>query len=271
MTYSASMTIDYSTQTTLITGASAGIGVAIARQLAARGSDLVLVARRADRLEALAAELAAEHGITATAVPFDLGIPAAGRALAAELEARGITITSLVNNAGFGTWGEFTNENPDQLEQMIALNITALVDLTLAFIAPLKLNGTGILVNVASLAAYQPSPRMAVYAATKAFVLSFTEALWYESRDSGLRVLCLSPGATSSEFFEVVGTDEASGGSSMQTPEQVATTMVRTLDRRRSVPSVASGAQNAAIAAIVKLIPRRATVVAMGRLTGRRP
>ncbi len=189
--------IVYRTQTTLITGASAGLGAEFARQFAARGSNLVLVARRADRLQALADELSAKHQITVAVVPFDLTVPAAGEALAEEVARRGIAVTSLVNNAGFGTHAPFRKDDPARMQQEIGLNVASLVDVTRAFIDQL----TGVLVNVASTLGYQPWPNAAVYGATKAFVLSFTEALWQESRGTGLRVLAISrarPGPSSS-------------------------------------------------------------------------
>ena len=129
--------IDYHNQTTIVTGASSGLGAEFARQLAARGSNLVLVARRADRLEALAEELTRAHGVTVTVVARDLGQPDAGRTLRAELESRGIHATGLVNNAGFGTHNAFTDEDPDRLQDMIALNVGALVDLSRAYFEPL--------------------------------------------------------------------------------------------------------------------------------------
>ncbi|MEU0675586.1 SDR family NAD(P)-dependent oxidoreductase [Streptomyces sp. NPDC006172] len=162
--------IDYRTQTTLITGASAGLGAEFARQFAERGSNLVLVARRADRLQALADELSAKHRITVTVVPFDLAAPGAGEALAKEVARRGITVTSLVNNAGFGTHAPFRQEDAARVQQEIGLNVASLVDVTRALIGQL----TGVLVNVASSLGYQPWPNAAVYGATKAFVLSLS-------------------------------------------------------------------------------------------------
>ena len=135
----------------------------------------MLVARRADRLESLAEELTRAHGVTVTVVARDLGQPDAGRTLRAELESRGIYATGLVNNAGFGTHDAFTDEDPERLQDMIALNVGALVDLSRAYIDPLTSADTGVLINVASLLGFQPTPYMSVYGATKAFVLSFTE------------------------------------------------------------------------------------------------
>ncbi|MFF7047281.1 SDR family NAD(P)-dependent oxidoreductase [Streptomyces griseorubiginosus] len=255
--------IDYRTQTTLITGASAGLGAEFARQFAERGSDLVLVARRADRLQALADELSAKHQVTVTVVPFDLGVPAPGEALAREVARRGITVTSLVNNAGFGTHAPFRQEDAERVQQEINLNVASLVDVTRAFIDQL----TGVLVNVASSLGYQPWPNAAVYGATKAFVLSFTEALWQESRGSGLRVLALSPGPTRTEFFDTAGSDDMARGVRLQTPRQVVTNALRTLDRRNPPPSVVSGAFNWAMTLTSRFTTRRANVLAFGAMT----
>ncbi|MFJ5546629.1 SDR family NAD(P)-dependent oxidoreductase [Streptomyces sp. NPDC093225] len=261
--------VDYRGRTTLITGASAGLGTEFARRLAARGSDLVLVARRAERLEALAAELSATYGVKAEPIVMDLAVAGSGALLAAEVERRGITLSSVVNNAGFGTFGPFHEEDPERLREEIGLDVTAVVDISRAFIGGLRERGEGVLVNVASMAAYQPIPNMAVYGASKAFVLSFTEALWQESRGTGLRVLALSPGATRTEFFDVLGTEDAAGVAPMQTAEQVVRTALRALDRRNPPPSVISGAANRVSAYAGRLLSRRRLVKTVARMTGR--
>jgi uncharacterized protein len=259
--------IDYRKQTTIVTGASSGLGAEFARQLAARGSNLVLVARRADRLESLAEELTRDHGITVTVIARDLGQPDAGRALRAELESRGIHATSLVNNAGFGTHDAFKDEDAARLQSMIALNVGALVDLSRAYIDPLTSAGSGVLINVASLLGFQPTPYMSVYGATKAFVLSFTEGLWEESRGSGLRVLAVCPGAMDTEFFDAAGSQTADYGAKRLTPEAVVKTALATLDRRSAPPSVITNGRPLALA--TKLLPRRQVVQIMGRMARR--
>jgi len=259
--------IDYHRQTVIVTGASSGLGAEFARQLARRGSDLVLVARRADRLESLAAELTHAHGVTVTVVARDLGLPDAGRTLRAELESRGIHATGLVNNAGFGTHDAFTEEDPDRLQSMIALNVSALVDLSRAYIDPLASADTGVLINVASLLGFQPTPYMSVYGATKAFVLSFTESLWEESRDTGLRVLAVCPGATRTEFYDAAGSQSADYGAKRATPADVVRTALDTLDRRSAPPSVITNGRPLALAS--KFLPRRLIVRFMGRMARR--
>ncbi len=257
--------VDYTRQTALITGASAGIGAEFARQLAARGADLVLVARREDKLAELAGHLRAAHHVEVTVVPADLGEPAAGSRLAAELDRRGIVVTTLVNNAGFGTYGPFADEDPDRVAAEIRLNVEAVVTVTRAFLPQLLAAGTGALVNVASTAAYQPVPGMAVYAATKAFVRSFTEALWQETKGSGLRVTTLSPGATETEFFDVVGSRDASVGR-FQTPARVVRTALSAVDRTNPPPDVVLGHANRLTAFATRFAPRGALLAMTERV-----
>jgi uncharacterized protein len=259
--------VDYHRQTVIVTGASSGLGAEFARQLARRGANLVLVARRADRLRSLAAELTRAHGVTVTVVARDLGLPDAGRTLRAELESRGIYATGLVNNAGFGTHDAFTDEDPERLQSMIALNVSALVDLSRAYIGPLAAADTGVLINVASLLGFQPTPYMGVYGATKAFVLSFTESLWEETHGTGLRVLAVCPGAMQTEFFDAAGSQSADYGAKRATPADVVTIALDTLDRRSAPPSVITNGRPLALAG--KVLPRRRTVRLMGWL-GRR-
>ena len=248
--------LDYRRHTVLVTGASSGIGAAFARGLAARGASPVLVARRRDRLDALAAEIGGH------VIALDLSAPGAGPALANELAARGLEVTSVVNNAGFANHGSFHAHDLADLRREIAVDVTSVVEISRTFIEPLRRRGDGFLVNVASMAAYQGSPTMAVYGAAKAFVLSFTEALWYESRDTGLRVLAVSPGATDTEFFDVAG-ESSSAGARRAAPTDVVTTAFAALDRRNPPPSVAVGRANrfAAAAGRMLLTRRRSTVL----------
>ncbi|MCC3280493.1 SDR family NAD(P)-dependent oxidoreductase [Arthrobacter sp. zg-Y40] len=259
--------LDFPNQTILITGASSGIGAAFARALAARGAGLVLVARRRDRLDALAAELRAAHGVTVTAITQDLGSPSAGAELSAAVAAAGLQVTGVINNAGFGTFGDFVEEDPDRLAQEIAVDISAPVRISAAFLPGMVKTGTGFLINVASMAAYTPTPRMAVYGAAKAFVLSFTESLWAETRGTGVTVFALSPGATSTEFNAVVGTENATAGARMRTPDDVVATALTHLARRNPGPSVIDGRLNRVGAAAARMMSRRGTVAMMHRVT----
>ncbi|MEV4703338.1 SDR family oxidoreductase [Actinoplanes sp. NPDC049316] len=248
----------YRDTTILITGASSGIGAEFARRLAERGADLVLVARREDRLHGLAAEIRRNRpDAEVTCLATDLARPRPGASLRAALAERGITVGALVNCAGLGLTGPFLEAAPEALHQQIDVNVSALTDLTATFLPDIVARGDGALVNVASLTAYQPVPGMAVYAATKAFVLRFTEALAYELRGTGVRVLALSPGATRSEFYTVSGTDES--GVSFESPAEVVSTALRALDSHGRA-SVVSGRRNKIMAAAAGLLPRRLVV-----------
>ena len=188
------------TPVALVTGASAGLGSEFARQLSAKGYRLVLVARRKNRLDALAAELG--H---ARSVASDLSAPGAAAALMADLAAHDETVSLLVNNAGFGLGGKFAALDGPRQREMIDLNCGALVELAHAALPDMLAKKRGAILNVASTAAFQPGPGMAVYFATKAFVLSFSEALHEELRGSGVTVTVLCPGPTATEFGEVAG------------------------------------------------------------------
>lgn len=185
---------------TLITGASAGLGVEFARQCVARGQEVVLVARRRDRLNLLAAEVGNAHVIAA-----DLSEPGAATKIVAEAMSRGLWVRTLINNAGFGLRGRFDELPLDRQLEMIDLNIRALTNLSFVVINDMVLKGGGSILNVASTAAFQPGPKMAVYFATKAFVLSFTEALHEEWQNCGIKVSALCPGPTRTEFGDVAG------------------------------------------------------------------
>jgi short-subunit dehydrogenase len=261
------MTIDHHGATALVTGASSGIGAEFARQLAARGAHLVLVARRADRLEELADELRDAFGSTVHVIPADLAQPRPAAMLAAEVAKLGLTVDTVVANAGFGTFGTFEDEDPDRIAEEIALNVAGLVDVAREFYPAMLAAGRGALVTVASVAAYQPIPKMAVYGATKAFVLSFTEALWFEARHSGLRVLALSPGATGTDFFDIAGSD-GHFGSKRATPASVVSLAMRTLDKPNGPGSVIAGVGNRTAAWGERFAPRRVVVALAGRLSG---
>ena len=184
----------------LITGASAGLGVDFARQLSKKGQRLVLAARRKDRLDALASELG-----NARAVEIDLSRPGSVAALMRDLDAAGDQVETLVNNAGFGLRGRFAELDPARQREMIDLNCGALTDLCRAIAPQMVERRSGAILNVASTAAFQPGPNMAVYFATKAYVLSFTEALHEELKPHGVKVSALCPGPTRTEFGEVAG------------------------------------------------------------------
>ncbi|MFC6354880.1 SDR family NAD(P)-dependent oxidoreductase [Luethyella okanaganae] len=255
--------------TALITGASSGLGVEFARELAERGTDLVLVARRQDRLEGLAVELAERFGTVSTVIPLDLTAPGAVDELVADLESRAISVSTLVNNAGFGSYGRFGSLAPERVSDEVGLNVTALTALTRALWPGLIAHArtapaTGALINIASTAAFQPIPFMSVYAATKSYVLSFTEGLWYEAKGTGLKVLALCPGPTDTEFKKVAENERLFFGNP-QNARQVIAVAFRALDRRSTPPSVISGLGNAASARSAGLVPKRSLLTALGR------
>jgi len=194
---------------TLITGASAGLGEGFARALAAKGENLILTARRADRLEALAAELRAKYGIQVHLFPADLAQREGPAQLLAAIAAAGLTIDQLINNAGYGVQGAFADGDDAAQLGMIDLNCRALVALTHGVLPQMIARRTGGVLNVASTAAFQPGPWLAVYYATKAFVLSFSEAIHEEVKQHGVRVAALCPGPTRTEFADVAGMGES--------------------------------------------------------------
>lgn len=189
-------------KTALVTGASTGIGAEFARQIAAQKNNLVLVARSEDKLQELAEELQSKYGIQAYAIAQDLTEPQAGSTIFEKIKHQGLNIDLLVNNAGFGDYGIFSDRPLEKQMAMIQLNVKVLVELTGLFLPPMKRQGAGGIINIASIAGFQPLPKMSVYAATKAFVLSFTEALWAENKDTGVKILVVCPGPTESEFYK---------------------------------------------------------------------
>ncbi|HEY1350890.1 MAG TPA: SDR family oxidoreductase [Ktedonobacteraceae bacterium] len=244
----------YQGKTALVTGASSGIGLVFARALAERGMSLALVARSEERLHTLATELAQQYAIRTEVIPADLGQQTAARQVYQEVKARGLSIDLLVNNAGFATNGAFETLAPERDHEQVMVDVTAVVDLTHAFIPELLKHAPGTaIINVASTAGFQPLPYMAVYGASKAFVLSFSEALAEEYRRRGLRVLALCPGATETPFFDVAG--EAASVGRRRTPEQVVATGLRALEQGRSV--AIDGSFNALLARVPRLFPRR--------------
>jgi short-subunit dehydrogenase len=234
----------------LVTGASAGLGVEFARRLSKRGFRLVLVARRKERLEQLASELG-----NARAVAIDLSKTGAAAKLMADIAAAGETVDLLVNNAGFGLIGRFAEREPERLREMIDLNCGALSELCRAVAPAMVERRSGRILNVASTAAFQPGPKMAVYFATKAFVLSLTEALHEELKPHGIAVSCLCPGPTRTEFGDVAGF----GGNglfdrvAMDAPAVVEAGLAG-LDRNRAV--VVTGWLNKLGAASTRFAPR---------------
>jgi hypothetical protein len=246
--------MEYKGQRALVTGASSGIGAVFARELARRGADLVLVARSEGKLAALADELSGAYGVTAEAVAADLAKPSAATELAAALRARDLRIDILINNAGFGLFAPLDQADEAVLTDMVRLNVETLVDLTRLYLPGMLERDRGAIVNVGSTAGFQPVPYMAVYGATKAFVLSFTEALWAETRGTGVRVTALCPGSTDTGFFDVAG-DGAQVGHRIS-PEKVVRAAFRALDRRASTV-VTGGLESWMLTNSSRLAPRQ--------------
>lgn len=249
--------------TTVITGASSGIGEVFARRLAALGRNVLLVARSEDKLVTLCNELGRSNSVRAQYVAMDLSQPESPARLFEEAEKRGLTVDMLINNAGFGSFGDFVKADLDRELNMIDLNIKALVELTYRFLPPMRERKQGAIINVASTAGFQAVPFMATYAATKAFVLSFSEALWEENRPHGVKVMALCPGVTDTNFFEAARGQKPPARVS-QTPEDVVDTALRALARGKS--HVISGWTNRAMMEAERLAPRSLITRMAGRM-----
>ena len=249
--------------TTLITGASSGIGEVFARKLAARGRNVLLVARSEEKLVTLCNELGRSNSIRAQYVALDLSKPESAAQLFEEAGKRGLTVEMLINNAGFGSMGDFSKLDLARELNMIDLNIKSLVELTHHFLQPMIERRQGAIINVASTAAFQPVPFMATYAATKAFVLSFSEALWEENRPHGIKVLALCPGVTDTNFFEAARGHKPPARVS-QTPEEVVDTALRGLAQGKS--HVISGWTNFLMTQSERLAPRSLITRVAGRM-----
>ncbi|MGA2377076.1 MAG: SDR family oxidoreductase [Candidatus Sulfotelmatobacter sp.] len=244
-------------QTALITGASGGIGYELARLFARDRYNLVLVARSAEKLDQVAAELQSQFGIAVKTVGLDLAVAPAVKFLFDQLQREGLEIDVLINNAGFGGFGEFDGMPEDEILGQIHLNIAALTQLTRLFLPPMLARHSGKVMNVASTAAFQPGPLMAVYYATKAYVLSFSEALANEVAGSGVVVSCFCPGATDTGFAKRAGTENSRLFRKLRpmNAEVVARDGYRGLMAGRTI--VISGMQNWLVAESVRFAPRK--------------
>ena len=223
----------YRGSTALVTGASKGIGAAFAEQLAARGMNLVLVARSLDALESLAKRLSDKYGVQCVALNADLADPDATNWIAGELERRGIQVDLLINNAGLGLSGSFLSHEPKQKRAEIQVNVQALVALTHLFGKGMKERRRGGIINIASNASFQPLPAMATYAASKAFVLHFSEALSYELAGDGVQVMAACPGPTATHFFD--GTTTNMSVKNMDSSESVVQKTLDAFDQGKNV------------------------------------
>lgn len=253
----------------LVTGASRGIGTALARELARRGHDLVLSARSAGPMWSLADELRSS-GVEATVIPIDLSAPGGAAMLAGEIEVRGLGIDVLVNNAGIGAAGRFDHLDPALIGDMLRLNVVSLTELTRLLLPPMVARGHGRIMLVASVAAFHPGPRWAVYYASKAYVLSLGEALAHELRGTGVTVTVLCPGTTESGFFETAGVSSsglAARSGRMMPAERVARLGCEGLMAGRKL--VIPGTANRLAAFAGRHAPRRLTLGIADRVLSR--
>ena len=253
--------------TALVTGASSGIGETFARELAKKGHDLVLVARSQDKLERLGNELSATYQIKTEIIARDLTEASAGQKVFDAVEAKGIIVDLLINNAGFGDYGAFGDRPLDKQMAMVQLNIAAVVELTGLFLPSMQQRQDGAIINVSSIAGFQPVPYMSVYAASKAFVLNFSEALWAENKNKGVNILVSCPGPTESEFYKRADfPDDATGlnSTTMASAEKVVAETLQALKKKQSTV-VAGGFANQIIANLPRLVPRDLLVSIVGK------
>lgn len=242
-------------KTALVTGASSGLGVDFARELARRGCKLVVVARREDRLKQLQQELKAAHGTEVTVVTLDLSQPEAPRALHDLMRQQKLTVDILVNNAGFGLFGRDMDLPPRRANEMLQLDVVALTQLTQAFAKDMVQRGSGYILQIASTGAFQPSPTYASYGAAKAYVLNYSHALNYELRGSGVSSTVICPGVTATEFLDVSGQKRNwFHNATMMTSPEVAGIGIRAMLARRYL--VVPGWFNALSAFFTRLTPR---------------
>ena len=244
---------EYRGRWALVTGASSGIGAAFARELARRGMHVALAARREDRLRALAAELSATHRVRALVLPADLGKPGAAGVLW-EAATDGRELHLLVNNAGYGLKGRFDELPLDRQAEMVRVNCLALLELSHFALRDMRARHAGGIVNVASIAGYQPIPMLATYAASKAFVVTLTEALAEEARGSGVRVVTLNPGPVATEFQSVAGTRVNEKTLGIRTPEEVVADALKALEAGSR--TVTPGLVNRLATYAVRVAPR---------------
>lgn len=248
----------------LVTGASAGIGKEIAVLLAQRGYDLILVARSEDKLNLLANELSAQHGVRTRVLAHDLSVPGSVAQLMNRVGTDVAQIEVLINNAGFGLAGRFADADSRRLSEMVQLNVLTLMELTRAVLPSLQARNNGYIMNVASAVAFQPCPHFAAYGATKAFVLSFSQALSVELSGSGVSVTAVCPGSTATDFHQVSGSDRSFVAKLMDASDAVAREGVSALFARRS--SVVTGLMNKPLPLLNRLVPRMWMANAVGLL-----
>ena len=253
--------------TALITGASAGIGAVFARELAARKTNLVLVARSEDKLKQIASQLRSQHNIQVDIIVQDLTAADAAKNVFEAVSQKGLTIDLLINNAGFGDYGAFAELDGERQIKIVQLNILALVDLTHKFLPGMRQRRSGGIINLASTAAFQPMPYFSVYAASKAFVLSFSEALWAENRSYQVRILAVCPGPTDTKFFQDAKFPpslEKLAAQNYTSPQEVVRESLHALEKNHS--SVVPGIKNQLQVILPRFVPRSAIATVVEKL-----
>lgn len=250
-------------KTALITGASGGIGEAFALRLAEEGMDVVLVARSEDKLAQLCEHIKSEFGVSAHFIAIDLVDFEADRRLFEETERHGLQIDLLINNAGFGSMGDFAKLDLERELEMINLNIMSLVALTHRYLQKMRERKSGTIINVSSAAGFQPIPFMATYAATKTFVTAFSEAIAAENQPYGIQVLALCPGSTKTNFFEASNIERQMKVKGQQTADEVVETALSALNGKRS--KIVSGWTNYLVASATNFVPNSIITKILGR------
>lgn len=248
----------YADRWALVTGASSGIGEEFAHRLAARGMHLVLTARREERLRQLAEELHTRHGTRSIVLPADLQSPGAVEQLFADIAEQGVAIELLVNNAGFAVVNAIEETDPKRVQEMLRVNVEALTTLAYAVLPGMLERGHGAILNLASVAGFQPVAYMGAYAASKAYVMHFSEALWAEVRDRGVTVMALCPGVTKTDFFEVAGVGGWLKKRRAKSTEEVVRIALKSLERRK--PVATCGWRDFLTTLVVRLTPRKLVV-----------
>ena len=249
----------YAERWALITGASSGIGKEFAQFLAARGMHLILTARRENLLNELAEDLDRRHGTQSVVFAEDLSAQDVPQKLLAEIQSRNIEIELLINNAGFSVVNDIANTDTDSVLKMVDLNIRALTELSYRVLPEMMKRGHGSIINVASVAGFQPVAYMGGYAASKAYVLHLTEALWAEAKDAGVTVTAICPGTTRTNFFDVAGVPNWLKKNASQSPEQVVQASIKAMEKGRQY--WVSGWKNYLLSLLVRIAPRKKVIL----------
>ena len=265
----------YEGKKVLVTGASAGIGYALSEELAKRGSEVIITARRKDRLDALAQKIEKAGG-KVDIFSEDLSVPESGKKLYDQIKSAGLNIDILINNAGYGRWGDLTSHERDDYSRMLQLNVTSLTDLCHLYIPDMISQGGGGIINVGSVASLSPIPYASVYSSSKAYVLMFSEAIRYEYQDKGIKVMALLPGGTESEFASIATEkseklikrykerEGSAAGGSMQTPQEVAIECLDAFEKNKQY--ILCGGRNRFLYNLTKIMSRQRVLEMTGKM-----